>query len=226
VKLVGALVNLSSEAAVSSHVADDVLKAVTSGEPIELRYLNYQSFTAVVPTRFIMAMNEMFTTRDTSGAIEERMIILPCDNPVPEADRDTGLWGKLEAEAPGIFGRMVRAWQRLRQRGRFDPPATSGKKTGEFSLANNHPAEWYLERTHQGIKAQDPEYELPPNLKPTEVSMLYLDFAEWSRAMGYRQMSKITMRLAQCGAPEVTFLKVGGKSVRVRAINPLHDLTF
>ena len=111
------------------------------------------------------------------------MMILPCDNQVSTDRQDTELRDKLRAEAPGIFLRMARARQRLYSRGRFELPATSVERVEQFTTENNHAAQWYLEQTHQGMKLQNPKYELPEDLQPDGSHFVVRTF----RRLGARQ---------------------------------------
>jgi putative DNA primase/helicase len=191
--MVGKLLNVTGEVGATSHVADDFLKQVTGGDPVQVRYLFQETFSAVLPTRFIIACNELFRIRDTSGAIESRMLILPCDHVVPEHLRDADLWKKLSKERSGIFNRIAKAWPRLRDRGsRFIPPKSSAGLIDQFSVENNHVLQWVRERTLQGLHMADPSRELPEKLEPTESHYLYIDFTEWAREQGYKQISSIT----------------------------------
>lgn len=203
-RMTSSLVNLTGEVNTSSYLADDFLKQVTAGDPVDLRILYHEPFTAVLPTRFIFACNEMFKIRDTSGAIERRMIILSCDAIITEAD--TGLWPKLEDERAGIFNRWVTAWHRLRARGQFDPPEQHLINVAEFSQDQNHVLQWFTECTKQGRALDEPGYTCPDNAEPTEVGVLYHHFREWAEHNGFghgpNQISSTTFaqRLTTLGA--------------------------
>lgn len=185
--LVGKLVNLTGEVNTSSYLADDFLKQVTAGDPVDLRLLFNEPFSTILPTRFIFACNEMFRIRDTSGAVERRMLILGCTNPI--AETDTGLWAKLVEERAGIFNRWVTAWQRLRDRGKFDPPEQHLIDVAEFSQDQNHVLQWLIESTYQGRALDDAEYICPPDAAPTEVGELFGHFREWAKNYNYLPMS-------------------------------------
>jgi len=228
--MVGRLLNVVNEVQATSHAADDFLKSVTAGDEVQVRYLYQEPVLVRLPTRVLIACNEMFRIRDTSGAVERRMLVLSCDNMVPEDERDPRLPHDLMRELPGIFNRMVDAWQRLQKRGQFKPPASHVAQIDEFSLENNHVWSWVKERTHQGLKHDDPEYEMPPGLSGTEVGSLYYDYAEWSKMNGFKQISSITfgMKLQQIGRRvsldlDVRVKKIGPRSIRVRLLDLLTE---
>lgn len=222
--MLGKLLNLVSEVAATTHTSDDFLKAVVAGDLVQVRHLYQAPMSVRLPTRIMIACNEMFRVRDTSGAIEERMVMLTCDNVVPERERDPNLTAKLRAEAPGIFNRLARAWQNLKKRGYFVTPASHDEAVSKFTEENNHVLSWLRERTHQGIKHFDPEYQLPKDLPDTEVGMLYLDFVGFCQNNGYKQVTSNTfgMKLAQLRLPGISgnakLKRVGGVPVRVRPL--------
>jgi P4 family phage/plasmid primase-like protien len=223
-RLVGKLVNLTGEVEANSHIADDVLKAITSGDPLEIRFLYGTPYSVTLPTRLIFAGNEMFKTRDTTGAIERRMLMLSCNNPVPPEGERLGKQEMMEAlrgELPGIFRRMVAAYTRLRQRGCFDQPREAADALSTFSLDNNPVQRWLYERTLQGMASQAPDMKLPKDPKPTENTILFLDFSEWLKVNGHKPMSSVTWGTKLGQFKEVGDIRpyqkwIGGRPIRVR----------
>lgn len=225
--MVGKLLNVVNEVAAMSHASDDFLKSITAGDEVEIRYLYRETQLVQLPARIMIACNEMFRVRDTSGAIEERMIILSCDNHLKEGDRDVKMPQRLRDELPGIFNRMILAWRRLSARGRFAPPAGSRVEIDNFTTENNVVLAWLKERSYQGMLIAGTITEEEYNklaIQPTETGELYLDFVEWVKSNGHKQCSKITfsMKLSQINAPGHNFDAqvqwVGGRSVRVRQV--------
>lgn len=225
--MVGKLLNVVTEVATVTHAADDFLKAVTSGDPVQVRYLYHEPIDVVLPTRIMVACNELFKTRDSSGAIERRMLILTCDNQVAPDDQDINLIDKLKGELPGIFNRIVGALKNLHERKRFLPPHQHALQVATFTEENNHTVQWVLERTHQGAHHQNPDYEIPAEPTSTEVSQLYLDFAEWSRLNGYKQMSSISfgMRLTTIGY-KGSVKYIGKRAARTRPLTLVTEGKF
>jgi P4 family phage/plasmid primase-like protien len=177
-RMAGSLVNISAEVTATTTYADAFIKQVTGGDPIDVRNIYGTPFTAVFPVRLIFACNKMFKVRDTSGAVERRMEVLPAENELSEKQIDLNLFTKLQAEMPGIFRRMARAWRRLQERGRFESPLSSAKHLAAFTRSNSSVLQWFYERTWQGLAKSEPETELPPELPPTESTILYLDYVE------------------------------------------------
>lgn len=221
--MVGKLLNMVNEVAAMSHASDDFLKSITAGDEVEVRFLYRETQLVQLPARIMIACNEMFRVRDTSGAIEERMIILSCDNVLDEKDRDVKMPDKLRKELPGIFNRMIKAWRRLYQRGRFETPEGSKAEVEQFTTENNVVLAWLKERSWQGIQIEGGDIS-KVDLQPTETGELYLDFVDWTKMNGHKQCSKITfgMKLSQINFPGHNFdskiIWVGGRSLRARGV--------
>ena len=220
--MAGRLLNVATEVAATSHMADDFLKAVTAGDEIQVRYLYREPEMMRLPTRLIFACNEMFKTRDHSGAIERRMLVLPCVNRVPDDRQDPWIVDKIRMELPGVFNRMTEAWARLRVRSGFLPTASQRTELETFTVANDNVLQWFRERTHQGALLDDPAHTIPADGAEMENPILYLDYAEWARANGYRQVSSVSwgMRVAGLGY-KARVQRVGDRTVRMRPLGLL-----
>lgn len=217
--MIGKLLNIVSEVKAMSEAADDFLKSVASGDSVEVRYLYQENERLILPTRILIACNFMFRIRDTSGAVERRMLILSCDNVVSKEKKDEVLGDKLEREMPGIFNRIARAWPRLRDRRGFLTPASHDEELKAFSEENNNVMLWLKDRTHQGALMDNAQYAIPSNGLYTENPILYLDYAQWAKDMGFKTLSSVSwgMRLKGMGfETEVKWL--GGRAIRMRAI--------
>lgn len=227
--MVGKLLNVVNEVQATSYAVDNFLKAIVSGDAVQVRFLYQETFVTVIPARILVACNDMFRVHDTSGAVERRMLILPCDNTLDEKDQDKTLGRKLHAERAGVFNRMVAAWQRLRDRTYFDPPASHRAAVAEFTMDNNHVLQWFLSRTHQGEALANGTK--PEKNTTSEGSSLYLDYAEWAKMNGFKQISSNTfsvklsqMRFEGKAIDCKSDVKwIGNKAVRVRPVTLLNE---
>lgn len=199
VALVGRLINISNEVQATSYAADDILKAITAGDTLEFRNLYQKTFSRKASARLMMICNELFRIHDTSGAVERRMLVLNCNNRLSEAEKDLRIEDRLRTELPGIFNRMVDAWNRLDARKRFEPPILHLETLGRFTEANNVVIQWIKARTHQGAKLQDSDYKMPEKLKPTANEELYADFNMWQKENNFKPMTPTSwgMRINQ-----------------------------
>jgi len=145
-QLSGKLLNVSSEESRLNTVADDYLKRITGGDPVQLRKLYMEPFDAVLQVRFINALNEMPSTKDTSYAIQRRMMILPCMNRVEPDQIDIMLPHKLKAERQGVIVRFMRALSRLRDRREFAEPEASKLEVLEYMRQQDTIKYWMAEQ--------------------------------------------------------------------------------
>lgn len=198
--MLGKLLNVVGETSTVGTISDEYLKMIVAGEPVDVRYLYRELYSAVLPTRLLILTNEPLKTKDSSGALMERALILKCDNYVPPEKRDPQLIDKIALERSGLFNRIAAAWIRLRDRGAFVLPKSSQALNQELLVTSNLPLQHVLDCTYQGAKAIDPQYRMPKDvLKLTPSKLIYEDYKEWTKQHGHQQMSYITwgMKLSQ-----------------------------
>lgn len=222
--LLGKIANISPEIRSDAYVDDAVIKSITGADPVTVRRLYEEATTNIVlPTRLMIACNEMFRINDTSGAMEERMIILNGGRTIPAEDRDTKLLPKIRQELPGILVRLAVGLRNLYERKRFLEPESSRTRLRTFSEENNQVMLWLKERTHQGMKMDDIEYDLPRHVleqKPELARSLYADYQEWVNQSGFKQLSVVSWgtKISNLGFP-VHVVKIAGVSQRIRYLN-------
>lgn len=219
--MVGKLVNISGEVPAGALVEEQLLKSIISGDGVTVRKLYEEVNDDVrITARVLTACNELFRVRDSSGAVERRLLILQTRKSLPEHLKDRGLMDKLRAETPGIFNRAVAALRRLKARGYFVAPEDAKRMTIQFTEESNHVVVWIKERSHEGQRMDDHEYEMPDKLAPMLSADLYSDYVEWVQNNGFKQMSSVTWgtRLTAMGYA-VKVVKVGGRSCRVRDLH-------
>ena len=89
---------------------------MTGGEPLTARKL-YQEFEEIQPTwKPVLSTNHLPDIDGGDLALLRRLVLIPYDHVVPEAERDPELGEKLWAEASGILRWMVegcREWQEI-----------------------------------------------------------------------------------------------------------------
>ncbi len=91
------------------------VKQATGGDRISARRM-HEDFWEFEPTHKLqLSTNHRPVIRETKDAIWDRVLLIPWNVRIPEAERDRKLGEKLKAEAPGILARLARAcleWQR------------------------------------------------------------------------------------------------------------------
>ncbi len=164
----------------SMSLAEDKLKAIVSGDAIEVERKNKDVVTAKPTARLLFALNELPTFRDRSNGVWRRMIIVPFDTVVSPDRADFDLSEKIiRSELPGVFNWALEGLVRLRQRGRFEEPAVSVQLKENHKKGCNHEEEFFEEHCSDG-SAND--------FVPTEG--LFLQYELFCSRWGYRPLSK------------------------------------
>lgn len=88
-------------------------KAIISGEPQQARKMFGQPFTAYNIPLMIANANEMPFTQDTTHGFYRRVLIIPFNVEIPEAEQDKELARKLAEEYPAIFNWILEGTRRI-----------------------------------------------------------------------------------------------------------------
>jgi len=142
---IGRLANIVSEIPVVKGVAEDVLKAVVSGDLIRIEF-KYHNPTDARPTaRLIFATNELPHFLDRSEGLWRRLLIIPFEVTIPEEQQDRKLAQNICGnELPGLLNWALHGLRRLREQDMFTVPDSSRELVEEHRVASN-PAREYLE---------------------------------------------------------------------------------
>lgn len=110
---------------------ESLIKALTGGEPILVRRLN-QEFIEVYPTfKLVVSCNRKPEIRGDDDGIWRRVLLVPFDVQIPEAEVDKGLTGKLWEERSGILAWLVEGALAYLDGG-LQPPDEVGAATKEY----------------------------------------------------------------------------------------------
>jgi len=99
-------------------------KKITGNDAIQFGRKYKSSMDTTLPTRFIIAANNMLNFSDDSGAMTGRLCILPF-NLSWQGREDLSLGDRLETEIQGIANWAIEGLVRLRSNGRFTEPDIS-----------------------------------------------------------------------------------------------------
>lgn len=185
----GKLVNLVTEIAEGTQIADAQLKAITSGELTTAEHKGQPPFEFEAFATCIFATNHMPSTRDFSDALFRRAIILKFNRVFREEEQDKFLKQRLLAEIPGILYRSIRALEDVFTFG-FSEPASSKRAKEEWRVESDQAAQFFEECC---IRASG---------KTIESARLYEQYVEWARAAGIHKFlnrKNFTSRLLRLG---------------------------
>jgi len=93
---------------------DALIKEMTGDAKLSVRFLNREFFDLLVKFKAWMATNHRPIVRGTSRAIWRRLMLIPFEVAIPEAEWDRNLLDKLAAERPGILAWAIQGclmWQ-------------------------------------------------------------------------------------------------------------------
>ncbi|QDP51134.1 MAG: putative DNA primase [Prokaryotic dsDNA virus sp.] len=136
---------LSDEIAVGSVMNDSVMKRVITNEPISIKVKMKNPIEIRLNMTVGMAGNSLPTIKDTSDAVYDRMLFVPCDTVITNQQDDPALRDKLLAELPAILNRLIQSLQNARQRGFFQIPDCLVRKADEIKTEQD-PIRVFLEQ--------------------------------------------------------------------------------
>jgi putative DNA primase/helicase len=183
--------NIATENETNTRLDTQMLKAITSGEPIQMEEKFQTPFSYRPYVKLVFAMNELPYVKDKSYGFERRLIVIPFEmrfvdyepRSKKEAKIDRNLADTIiQEELDGIFAFAIRGLKRLRKNG--------------FVFTKSAKAEKALEKYKETI---DPcltfvrEY-ITEDEKAEKVNMTELRemFQNWCRDEGHSHLEKIS----------------------------------
>lgn len=147
-RLPGKQLNIDDEPNVKGKdpLNESVIKKIISPEStIEINQKHKGQQGHKLYCKFLVLANQLPQVQDISGALFDRMLMLICENSIPEEARDYDLLVKLENEIPGIIAKAVTAFSDLVKRGyKFTRSASSEEALAIYSRTQN-PVEKFLQ---------------------------------------------------------------------------------
>jgi putative DNA primase/helicase len=121
-QLVDKVLNLSTESDVSGAMDTQALKAIVSGDPLQIERKGQDPFTYRGNVKIVAAVNHLPYPRDKSYAFTRRLVIIPflrrfVDEPKAEheAKIDREMMSRLLPELPGILNFALKGLKRLKK---------------------------------------------------------------------------------------------------------------
>ena len=178
ITLLGKLANISSEIETQEiRAGERIIKGITGEDQMALNEKYKPIIHATLTARLLFTCNQLPLFKDYGGSIGRRLLIIPMDTVIPEKDRDSELWPKLESELPGVFNWALAGLRELKTSGLYEAPVS--KKAVKEHLAEGKPWEGWIVDTLDF----DPTYQ--EDLGCTEV---YQAFEAHFQELGYRRV--------------------------------------
>ncbi|MGE3074469.1 MAG: phage/plasmid primase, P4 family [Dehalococcoidia bacterium] len=120
-RLIGVRVAVANEFTKGRHLDEALVKQLTGGERMTARFL-YREFTEFEPKcKLLVTTNFLPDLNGSDYAIWRRVQLVPFEYTVPELQRDSKLFDKLNRELPGIFRWAAEGYAEWRSIG-LNPP--------------------------------------------------------------------------------------------------------
>ncbi len=147
-QMLGKLVNIDPDMAEIEKTAEGILKALISGDPVTWERKFHDTITAPPTAKLVFACNELPRFMDRSEGIWRRLLIIPFEVKISDAQREPDIEDALRAELPGIFLWALAGLHDLRQAGQFTIPEASVAVKEDLRLESN-PARAFLLETYE-----------------------------------------------------------------------------
>lgn len=131
----GKMLNISHES--GKDINANVLKQLTSGEKVLIKYLYRDPYETRNYGKFMAAFNQLPRAENTFGFFR-RLIILPFSVTITEEEKDDQLTDKLKGELPGILNWVLAALPELMQRRKFTKSTCCEKALEQYRLQSDN----------------------------------------------------------------------------------------
>lgn len=177
----GKLANIASEVGEIDRAAEGILKAFTSGDPMQLNRKYRDLVTASPTAKLVFASNNLPRFSDKSDGLWRRMILMQWQVVIPEGERvrgmDTPEWWRDKNELPGILLWAIAGLHRLQDQDGFTQSQSCAAGLDAYRLESN-PARTFL--------LQEYQVDLASYVKCLDV---YENYVKWCNATGHTPMA-------------------------------------
>lgn len=188
-----ALANLPGKTLVTSFeqpdtfiTASHVLNSIISGEQIPVEQKFKDEILITPRAKILWAMNELPRVNNANNGIMRRVKIIEFPT-LLDTERNVDLKEIIKCEGAGILNWALQGLDRLRARGRFDPPQSVIDATKNYQDKNDIP-KLFLEEVGALIDLLDPHVR-------TRAQDLYDAYNNWCKSTNHKPMS--STRLAE-----------------------------
>lgn len=217
----GRLFNISSENTHLDRLSDSELKNIVGQDRVTIRYMRENAINNVyLYTRFLLMVNELPSTTDSSNAMRRRAIILECKNTQGIDNADILLPKKLAKERGALLRkRLIPAYQRLYKNMKFTIPKHSIERVNQWVTENDTVSYWLKECSKE---EKDENFWAP-------IDDLFTHYVQFCKSSGFNYtLNKIKWgrKLSDMGIQDkVAKCSKTKKTVRYRNI-ALHEAQY
>ncbi len=149
-----------------------LVKAITSGDPINVERKHKDGFSYRPTGRFIMESNIRANTPDSSDGFFRRIYQVTFAKQIPRSEFDFSLEDKLATEMEGIFFWAIEGLRRLLARGRFAETADSRQAAEQMEM-HRASVKAFFERCVEMVE------DRAQKISVTALFTSYKDWCEW-----------------------------------------------
>ncbi|MFG2072925.1 DNA primase family protein [Nonomuraea maritima] len=135
-RLRGARLAFCSETEKGRRFAEATMKRLVGGDPIEANYMHKNPITFDPSHTLIMLTNHLPAVSGDDPAVWRRILVVPFDVVIPEAERDGNLPERLKEAAPAVLSWVYQGWLAYREQG-LNPPEVVRARTEEYKLSSD-----------------------------------------------------------------------------------------
>ncbi|MBQ7221669.1 MAG: toprim domain-containing protein [Synergistaceae bacterium] len=117
--LKNSLLNFAHEAQGTLTGSEEIIKAVSSGDPIMAAYKGVDAVKFNTRAKLFMLSNRLMTSRDTSYGLLRRILFIKFDQQFIGSKANKNLYSELLEELPGIFNWCYQGYLDLKKTGEF-----------------------------------------------------------------------------------------------------------
>lgn len=158
--LYGARLAISSEVRKGKAFDEEVVKRLTGNDTISTRRM-HENYWDFIPThKIVLACNHRPRVGDTSESFWDRLVLIPFDVRIPEAERIPDLQGKfLRQESSGILNWALEGLRAYKADG-LKLPASVKAAAREYRIAEDRLAEFFADKCEFGAQLREPSQRL------------------------------------------------------------------
>jgi len=164
-QLQGKLFNMAEETPTKSLMDSSTFKNLVSGGETTVKMLYKQPYLFQNRAKLMFACNELPTVTDATKGMFRRLILIPFDACFDGQKEDMNIEAKLYSELPGIFNRIIDAYQRFRITQRFPQSDSSDQAIEEYRQEVDTVYLWKEECLHLKPLIEDDKNDFIVNAK-------------------------------------------------------------
>src|SRR5581483_1079301 len=135
-RLRGARLAFCSETEKGRRFAEATMKRLVGGDPIEANYMHKNPITFDPSHTLIMLTNHLPKVSGDDPAVWRRILVVPFDVVIPEAERDGELPDRLRLASSEILAWTIEGWRDYQEQG-LNPPEAVRVRTQAYQAASD-----------------------------------------------------------------------------------------